>query len=263
MCAQFILKTRANQLALQLGMKISELAEDLTWNLRVAGYMKIEQTPIILFEDGQARIQEACFSLCPTWSKTFPSPWSTYNARMERPKLKKNAKNTMKQQIDPFTDELEYIYQVPTWRESFTEGWTCLVPLTAAVESSYFGSHAGNVVRFSTKNEQIFFCTGLWSPWVDKATGELRYTFALITDDPYPYFYQCGHDRSVIVLDPKQYETWLSADMTPKQRFNFLRNHRIDQDWSVTIDRPMKKGWEKRSPNIDEIQAIKVWGGSV
>jgi putative SOS response-associated peptidase YedK len=244
MCAQFILKTHANELSKRLGIKISQPLKD--WDLRVRGFMKTELAPVVLFKDGEFVLKEMAFSLCPSWSEVFPCKWSTYNARMER----KNPKN----------NKDEFIYQVPTWRESFVSGKTCLVPLNAAIESSYFGSHAGNMIQLKVKDDDLFFVVGIWSEWVDKSTGEIKESFTLITDDPYPFFFECGHDRSVFVINHESVKTWLTnRSMTPVQRFEFLRQNRISLDWDVAVDRPMAKSWEKSRPSPEEVEAIKVW----
>ena len=55
-------------------------------------------------------------------------------------------------------------------------------------------------------------------------------------------------------------EEWLSnKSFTPKERFDFLRGNRTTLKWDVSVDRAMAKGWEKRSPNQDEISSIKIW----
>ncbi len=244
MCAQFILKTEANELSKKFGIKISE---PISFDIRVRGFIKTDLAPIIIAKDGSLSIKEMMFSLCPSWSKEFPCKWSTYNARMERP-------NPKDSQLS------EFIYEVPTWRDSFNSGKTCLVPMNAAVESSYFGTQAGNMIQLKTKGDKIFYVAGLWSEWIDKSTGVVKETFTLITDDPYKFFFECGHDRSVFVLNDNSHLDWLlNKKFKPHERFNFLRNNRISLDWDVSIDRPMVKGWEKKKPTNDEIDQIKVW----
>lgn len=188
------------------------------------------------------------FSLCPSWSKEFPTKFTTYNARMER-------KNKGRQEL---------IFEVPTWKESFIQGQTCLVPLNAAIESSYFGLSAGKMIQFTQKENRVYYVVGLWASWLNKETGELIESFTLITDDPYDFFFKHGHDRSVFVISESAYQDWLTnRQMKPLDRFQFLKNNRVDLDWSVTVDREMKPGWEKRAPTPDEIADIKIWKKSV
>lgn len=221
------------------------------FDLRVRGYMKTEQAPIIVANDkGNFELKMMCFSLCPSWSKEFPAKFSTYNARMDRPATKKGAQ----------VGQVERIYQVPTWREPFVNGQTCLIPMNSAIESSYFGKSAGQIIHFSQKSGGLYFVCGLYSPWVNKETGEIHDTFTLITDNPYKFFFDHGHDRSVMVIEKQARERWLlDKKMKPEDRFNYLREHRVSLEWVVKKDRDMKAGWQKRAPNEQEISQIRVW----
>lgn len=250
MCAQIYLKVKANALAKKFGIKIPEELSDFLFEQISHGYIKTETSPVIVCVDGKLQLKEMHFSLCPSWSKEFPCEWSTYNARMEREQedQKTNAK------------KIQYIYEIPTWREAFSKGKTCLVPVSAAIESSYFGTHAGNMVRFSETHDEIFYALGIWSEWIDKKSGEVKDTFALLTDDPYEFFYKTGHDRSLIVIDDKHFDKWLTnGKLSPKERFDFIRESRISPSWKVDVERSMKAGWEKRAPSKREIDQIHVW----
>jgi len=219
------------------------------FNLRVQGYLKTDEAPVIrTSHKGGLELSMMKFSLCPSWSKEFPTKFTTYNARMER-------KNKGRQEL---------IFEVPTWKESFIQGQTCLVPLNAAIESSYFGLSAGKMIQFTQKENRVYYVVGLWASWLNKETGELIESFTLITDDPYDFFFKHGHDRSVFVISESAYQDWLTnRQMKPLDRFQFLKNNRVDLDWSVTVDREMKPGWEKRAPTPDEIADIKIWKKSV
>jgi putative SOS response-associated peptidase YedK len=245
MCAQFVLKAKANELSLKYGIKLSDTTKE--WDIRPRGFIKTDLAPVLVFKDNQIQIKEMNFSLCPSWSNEFPCKWSTYNARLERP----NPKNPSTQ---------EFIYQVPTWRDAFNKGQTCLVPMNAAIESSYFGTHAGQMIKLKVKNDELFFVAGIWSEWLDKSSGEIKETFTLLTDDPYEFFFKSGHDRSVIVLNENASLEWLKNNkFKPVERFDFIRKNRTSLDWDVETDREMNKGWEKKNPTEKEISEIKVW----
>ncbi|MBP7845092.1 MAG: SOS response-associated peptidase family protein [Proteobacteria bacterium] len=250
MCAQIYLKIKANSLSKKFGVKIPEKLSSTEIDKMVHGYMKTELAPVIVYNEGKLHVKNMYFSLCPSWSKDFPCEWSTYNARMERPQEDKKTKKI----------KTQYIYETPTWREAFCKGQTCLVPISGAIESSYFGTHAGNILRFSEKHGEVFYALGIWSEWVDKKSGEIKESFALLTDDPYDFYFKAGHDRSIIVIDDAHFEKWLcDTKLKPKERFDFIRKSRVNCDWKVDIERPMKVGWEKRAPTKAEIGKIAVW----
>lgn len=268
MCSLYTLKTNPQRILDQLKMPLInfwELMSQLSMispdsesilqesgnqaiDLRPQGFLKTNLAPVI-FQNShqQLEIKMMNFSFCPSWSKEFPVKFTTYNARMERPHPK-------------IKDKTEYIYEVPTWKEAFIKGQTCLVPMTSAIESSYFGKSAGKMIGFHQKNSDVFFVAGLYNEWVNKTSGEIHDTFTLITDNPYRFFFEHGHDRSVFVINPDVNLIWLTdKKMTPQERFQFLRQNRVSLEWDVTVEREMKSGWEKRAPKDPEIQEIQVW----
>lgn len=264
MCALYTLKTSAKAIQQELklpilnywkfvheltGIEDQKLLEAAEIDLRPQGFLKTSKGPVIFQNShNQLEIRMMNFSLCPSWSKEFPAKFTTYNARMERPRK-------------DFPDRSEKIFEIPSWKDAFIKGQTCLVPMTSAIESSYFGKSAGKIVGFHRQDKGVFFAAGLYNEWIDRLSGEVHDTFTLITDDPYEFFFEHGHDRSVFIMKPEFYEKWLTGkEMKPQERFDFLRENRINLEWDVTTDREMKEGWEKRAPSAEEVKAIKVWG---
>jgi len=230
--------------------------------IRVHGFLKKELAPV-LFVDAQKRIalRMKYFSMCPDWAKSWPFEFETYNARLTRPKRFKN-QNSGK--WEPLCDSRgqtlsEDITTVPTFRRAFATGQTCLVPLSGAVESCYFGESAGKVVRFSNKSSQLIFAAGLWNDWFNPLTGEFIPTFTLLTDEPDSTVFAHGHDRSIIPIGHSDWMSWLQDAMDASSRVHFLRSHRIQPEWTVAVERDLKLGWQKRAPSPDEIAQIKVW----
>lgn len=259
MCASY--RVRAKRRALEgLGISIPEVFDGDEFDVVVQGYKKTDRAPVVVLEGGRRVLREMCFSLCPRWSREFPFRASTYNARMSRPRTQKG---TGEPSRDPKTGQpsMEYIFQMPTWKASFRDRH-CLVPISYAMESSYFGTHAGNMVRFSRRDGELLLGVGIWDRWIHRGTGECIDSFALLTDDPYEFFYDTGHDRSFLVISDAHWDTWLEgAFVSPEDAYGFVRENRISPDWKAEIERPMKKGWEKRAPGDDKIRAIgeTVW----
>lgn len=250
MCATYLLKSNSTKILKLFNLQRPDWLQGEI-DIRPQGFLKTDLAPVIFQNaDGNLEIKEMNFSLCPSWSKEFPAKFTTYNARLERPHPK-------------LVGKIEPIYEVPTWKDAFINGQTCLVPMTSAIESSYFGKSAGKIVGFHRKDNEVFYATGLWNEWINKESGEVHDTFTLITDDPYQFFFDHGHDRSVFVIKPEAYNKWLTGkNMSAEQRFDFLRENRVSLEWDVTTDREMKEGWSKRAPKPDEIESIKIWPNS-
>lgn len=259
MCSQFGITTDGKVLTKSMAIKIPDpLAK---WDLRVQGYLKTDKAPVIVFNGDGFELKTMNWSLCPHWAKEYPFKPSTYNARLERPKRKKIDGKYQIVKDQQGKEVSEYIFQVPSFRDAFNNGQTCLVPLTYAVESSYFGEMAGNIIRIGVEGDELFFVAGLFSDWLNKETGEVVETFTLLTDNPYQKFFEWGHDRSVFTLHPDSHHDWLTKSFTGQERLRFLRDSRADMPWAVKVDREMKKGWEKRCPTKAEIEEIasSVW----
>lgn len=238
--------------------------EDLSgFDLRAHGYLKNEKVPVLFFGgDGKLRLEQKYFSLCPSWSNQWPFQFETYNARLSRPKKVKDphsGKWTFSTAADGTIIE-EFIFSVPSFRDAFNAGQTCLVPISGAVESCYFGESAGHIVRFCPQDNKFVFAIGLWNDWVEPNNGEVIPTFTLLTDAPDPFVFSHGHDRGIVLLDPSDWREWLDGKKTSgRKRLEFIRERRVRPAWRVEVERSLKPGWQKKAPSEKEISEIQVW----
>lgn len=182
--------------------------------------------PVVIKNDRTFSLTAKRYSLTPSWAKTPKVKWATYNARMNRP----NAK----------TGKLEYIYEVPTWKESFSNHH-CLVPMNDFKESCHEGAAAGHIVKFEpTQSGALLFAAGLYSDWVDKATGEVLSTFAVVTHDPDKYISSVGHDRSPVFLSSESGKGWLNSFESGKEAYEFLIKNSSRPKLNYELDRKLK-----------------------
>lgn len=189
--------------------------------------------PVIIQENNARLITEMEFSLIPWWSEVRNPKFATYNARLES-QDEKTGKKTL-------------IFQKRTWRDPFTQRH-CLIPMEKFYESVYEGPHKGNIIGFSAEGQEYITAAGIWDSWTDKTTGEVIESFSVLTDNPYPFIKEMGHDRSPIFLEDKSFDEWLNPKgKSPEKYLEFLRQRRIDYKWTTAIDRPLKAGWEKRA----------------
>lgn len=248
MCAEAMLRAKLKNIERSLGVKVLWEDPQEEWDLHIFGYKKIkDKAPVIYINDeGQVAASLMDFSLTPSWSKEYPTPFSTYNARLNRPKRKD------KKLLRDEKGELifEYIYEIPTWRDSF-KNRRCLIPLSEAVESCYRGEYAGSIVGFKAPDD-LMFVGGLWDRWEDKSTGEVKDSFTLITLFPTERVYEAGHHRLVYVPKPEFYLEWLN----PKSSYRKVYSNVIPMRWDIPFEveekRKMKAGWEKRTPELEE-----------
>src|SRR4029077_12552075 len=64
-------------------------------------------------------------------------------------------------------------------------------------------------------DRRSFAFAGLWDRWTDRASGEHIETYTIITTEPNGL---CApiHNRMPVILDPADYERWLSAETPPE-----------------------------------------------
>lgn len=204
---------------------------------------------IIKNEQGQYQLIKSEFSLIPEWwdpskstrkSKSNRPPFATHNAR------------------------LETIAEKPAFRNSFKK-FHCLIPIYSFFESSVFGDQfAGHRIR--VKASEILFAAGCYSEWIDKTSGEILHSFTIITHTPPEQIFKAGHDRLPVFLNSENAMLWLHrfSDSQKSREFLIKNNQGPKIDFEISIDRPLKDGWQKNSPSSEELselqKTIKVTG---
>ncbi|MEQ1723426.1 MAG: SOS response-associated peptidase family protein [Pseudobdellovibrio sp.] len=216
MCAQYVLKTKASQLAEKYNIQISD---DFNLDFRVMPY---SPAIVIVNHNNRLQFQKMNFSLIPSWSKESKLKFATYNARVET------------------------ILEKPTWKTPFLSK-RCLVPVTQFVESIYENTYAGNMVKFSDANNSVLTAAGIWDSWLDTSNQTIVNSFAIITDEPPQFISEAGHDRCPIFLKDESLHEWLNPrNNSPDFLLKFLKNNKPIVDFKTEIERPLKEGWETR-----------------
>lgn len=217
MCAQYTLKTETGILSGKYKIKVTENVSAIDQR-----FLPHSQAPVIVSEKNIPKLTSMKFSLVPAWAKEPRVKFATYNARIES------------------------ITEKPTWRTPF-QSQHCLVPLTAFYESVYVGPEAGHIIRLSEKNEQLLFAAGIFDFWSDPKGHDSFFSFSILTQAPSPFILEHGHDRTPIFLKDDFAFDWLTLI---KKDDSYIKDTLLSQayhpDLKISIDRPLKAGWEKR-----------------
>jgi putative SOS response-associated peptidase YedK len=92
------------------------------------------------------------------------------------------------------------------------------------------------------KDGGLFALAGLWETWKDKATGESKDTYTVITTDPNELMSPENgppiHDRMPVILAPQDYDRWMAPADTAHLQIALLRPFPADQmkAWKVSSD---------------------------
>lgn len=213
MCAQY--EFNANYKKVEAMFELDIEKNQPLFNDRILPYKK----GFVVTHKGLRKMN---FSLIPSWLKEPKAKFATHNARIET------------------------IAKKPTWKKPLQFN-RCLVPLTAFIEPIYTNEFAGNMVKFEPDNEEILVAAGIYDEWVNKETGEVIESFAIITTDPYKYIAKIGHDRSPLFISKDKFADWiLPHKMEADIAIEYLMGSKIEPNFHAVVDRPMKPGWEKR-----------------
>lgn len=157
--------------------------------------------PVILNANESLELRLMNYSLIPSWSKERKPKFATYNARVEE------------------------VLNKPSWKEPF-KSRHCLVPVKFFIESVYEGPFAGHNISIEAKDHHLLSAAGIWDTWLDKSTGKIIESMAIITGLPPKDVLEAGHDRCPIFLPEETWNEWLTAKLTPLESVEFLKNSR-------------------------------------
>lgn len=222
MCSQFESVISITKLSKYTHSIYDKQVEDLAIDPHIYPHNK---APVIINQVGINKIVLMSYSLVPYWSKTARPKFATYNARLDR--------------ISKDNAELELIYNLPTWKKSFKQQH-CIVPLAGFYESCHFGSHKGNIVKFTSANSEILLTAAIWDKWLDHSTGEIITSFAILTDEPTSFILKVGHDRQPVFLSQENSEIWLHNTFSAEENYHFLKTSQLAVNYQVTDYKQLK-----------------------
>ncbi|MEA3417813.1 MAG: SOS response-associated peptidase [Campylobacterota bacterium] len=104
----------------------------------------------------------------------------------------------------------ETLSQKPSFRDPFKRK-RCLIP----VNGFYEWKKEGNTkvpYWFYPSDGDYFALAGLWDQWVDKESGEIITSSAIITTEPNKIMKPI-HDRMPVILKPDAWKLWLDPDI--------------------------------------------------
>lgn len=209
MCALFEIKTK------------SKIIKDSIPNFKDSDFeldqlvLPYDTTKILVQLEDEIVAKDMSFSLVPSWSKTKKVKFATHNARVET------------------------ILSKPTWKIPL-ETKRAVVALSGFIEPIYEKEYAGNMVKFSHVGNELLFVAALYDQWVEKSSGEIFESFAIVTKGPGDFIKNIGHDRSPIFLNSNSISEWLSLNKRDSSSYIDLLLSQKDVDLNVSIHRQLK-----------------------
>ena len=168
------------------------------------------KNPIITDEKPNI-IQHYNWGLIPSWSKDEDIKKLTLNARIET------------------------IEEKPSFRNSINK--RCLVIANGFYEWQWLDSKGKNKIKYEVGigNDDLFAFAGLYSQWIDNATGEIKDTYTIVTTQANELMSEIHNikRRMPIILKQGDEQNWLKH--SPIQNFAFpyevnLVANKLDSD---------------------------------
>ena len=148
--------------------------------------------PAMLVDDGM-------FGLLPNFATELAYGRRTYNARSET------------------------VAKLPSFRHAWANSQRCIIPAESFYEPSY---ETGKAVRWriSQPGDVPVGIAGIYRRWKNPAGGELlTFTMLTVNADGHPImkrFHKPGDEkRMVVIVDPKDYMTWLTCPIEEAPSF--------------------------------------------
>ncbi len=177
MCGRFVLTADTD--AVQMAFNLTDAGPSLAPRFNIAPSQPIA---VITNDDPQALTYHQ-WGLIPSWAKDPKIGNRMINARSETAAEK------------------------PSFRAAFKRR-RCLIPTTGFFE--WKQTDDGKVPMFiHMQDRQVFAFAGLWEVWYSPEGDELR-TATILTTEPNEFMADI-HNRMPVILQAKDYETWLAA----------------------------------------------------
>lgn len=196
MCGQYAIVSKIEEIEKKFNVRLQEGSSFQTNKVIVPG------TPALVITNEYPRIlQSYVFGFTPSWAD---KPKYIINARAEGDHNKENS---------PDYKGGKGIISKPFFRKAI-RSQRCLVVADSFIESTGKKEQKRSFNVYLKDQVRPFAFAGLWDRWLNKETGELLETFAIITTRPNQLMLKIPHHRMPVVLPPSFYSSFLS-ERTP------------------------------------------------
>jgi len=153
----------------------------------------------VITSDQPKLLQYFQFGLTPFWAK---KKMYLFNARAEGDHNKEN---------HPDYRGAKGIISKPAFRKSIRSK-RCLVIADCFIEGTTDEKLNKPYLVHLEKNERPFAFAGIWDEWIDKSTGEMVRSYAIITTTPTSLLQRLPHHRSPVILSKKDESKWIDKN---------------------------------------------------
>jgi putative SOS response-associated peptidase YedK len=195
MCGRYVTVSKVKAIEKRFNVQASQ-PELYTPNTNVSHG---QHAPVVA-SDKPGELQFFQFGFTPFWAK---KQFYMVNARSE---------GDFNKEDDPQYTGSMGIVNKPMFRQSIRSK-RCLVVADAFIEGPKKEKLDKPHVVYLKDGERPFALAGIWDEWVNKESGEVVHSFAIITTVSNDLMDRIGHHRSPVVLDRNQEAAWLDPNL--------------------------------------------------
>lgn len=194
MCGRYVVISKITEIEERFGVQ-SLGPYNANFNIGPGAY-----APVITDKDPD-KLQFFMFGMTPFWAK---KKLYFFNARAEGDHNKDN---------DPNYRGAMGIISKPSFRKAI-RSQRCLVIADAFIEGTTAKKLDEPYLVHLSKGQRPFAFAGIWDEWVDKETGEVLNSFAIITTTPNSLLQKLPHHRAPVILPKGKEREWLNPNLS-------------------------------------------------
>ena len=210
MCGRFARKSTQEVLAEWFDLDLDEMP----WFAPSYNVAPQSTQPVVRLgrDTGRREMVLMRWGLVPFWAKEAKIAYSTINARAEEAASK------------------------PTYREALKRR-RCLIPADAFYEWQRLDAKTKHPFAFVLASDEPYAFAGLWESWRPKEPADALplETFTILTTDPNELM-KPVHNRMPVILDPKDYDRWLSPGDPAHPPIDLLRPYPAERMRAWPVD---------------------------
>ena len=181
----------------------------------------------VIASNKPGEVQLFQFGMTPFWAK---KPMYLFNARSEGDRNKED---------DPGYRGSKDIITKPSFRKPI-RSQRCLVIADAFIEGTSREKLDKPYLVYLKDSAESFAFAGIWDTWQNTETGELLFSFAIITTVANSLLQQLPHHRSPVILFRSRETAWITADKPLTDITAMLEPYPADQMNAYPISKDIK-----------------------
>ena len=146
----------------------------------------------------------------------------------------------------------ETVFEKPSFRNSITTK-RCLLGV-----NGFYEWHDQNKMKYPyfihTKSKDIFSLGCIYESWIDKATGEIRNTFSILTTPANPLMERIHNlkKRMPLILSPEDEKRWIEPNLTRDQINELIKPYPESDMIAYTVSQNVNS--QKNNRNVAQSQ---------